>query len=152
MSGPQINLAESMPTARAKEEVPRWFILAGNLSLKLHQENSFSAFERVVRCGGLLSALDPAIASKHLDPQTKQILLECRGFNQKNDYDRTTPCDQDTLRKFVKDVSGARWLEWFNGPMQKAFQAHGFLIHEASSLAMAPICSCPIIRPTKDPS
>lgn len=119
-------LAESMPTARAKEEVPRWFILAGNLSLKLHQENSFSAFERVVRCGGLLSALDPAIASKHLDPQTKEILLECRGFNQKNDYDRTTPCDQDTLRKFVKDVSSAQWLEWFNGPIQKVFQAHGF--------------------------
>jgi len=25
-------LAESMPTARKKEEVPRWFILAANLS------------------------------------------------------------------------------------------------------------------------
>src|SRR6266478_5284899 len=42
-------LAESMPSARKKQEVPRWFILAANLSLKLHQENSFLAFERVVR-------------------------------------------------------------------------------------------------------
>ena len=41
-------LAAGMPTARKKEEVPRWFILAANLSLKLHQENSFLAFERVV--------------------------------------------------------------------------------------------------------
>ena len=49
-----VRLAASMPTARKKEEVPRWFILAANLSLKLHQENSFLAFERVVRCGGLL--------------------------------------------------------------------------------------------------
>jgi hypothetical protein len=60
-------LAKKMPTARQKEEVPLWFQLAGNLSLKLHLENSYAAFERVVRCGGLLSALDPAIASKHLD-------------------------------------------------------------------------------------
>ena len=29
-------LAKEMPTARKKEEVPRWFILAANLSLKLH--------------------------------------------------------------------------------------------------------------------
>jgi hypothetical protein len=36
-------LADTMPTARKKEEVPRWFILAANMSLKLHQENSFSA-------------------------------------------------------------------------------------------------------------
>src|SRR5207247_8467152 len=69
-------LAQSMPTARKKEEVPRWFILAANLSLKLHQENSFLAFERVVRCGGLLQALPPEIASKHLDAQTKQIRVD----------------------------------------------------------------------------
>lgn len=119
-------LAQSMPTPRAKEEIPRWFILAANLSLRLHQENSFSAFERVVRCGGLLSALDPAIASKHLDPQTQQILLECQGFNDKNHYDRRTPCDQDTLRKFVKDLTDSEWLEWFNGPVQQTFQADGF--------------------------
>ena len=31
---------------RKKEEVPRWFVLAANLSLKLHLENSFYALER----------------------------------------------------------------------------------------------------------
>ena len=81
-------LAKELPTARKKEEVPLWFLLAANLSLKLHLENSFYAFERVVRCGGLLQALPPEIASKHLNPQTKQILLACRGFNHKNDYSR----------------------------------------------------------------
>lgn len=119
-------LAESMPTARKKEEVPRWFILAANLSLKLHQENSFLAFERVVRCGGLLSALPPDLATKHLDSKTRQWALECQGFNDKNDYDRTTPCDQDTLRKALKDVAAAKWLNWFNGPVQQVFQAEGF--------------------------
>jgi len=119
-------LAKAMPTARKKEEVPRWFILAANLSLKLHMENSFLAFERVVRCGGLLGALPPEVASKHLNPQTKEMLLECQGFNDKNHYQRSTPCDQDTLRKFTKDVTAQGWLDWFNGPVQRVFQAYGF--------------------------
>jgi hypothetical protein len=38
-------LAQDMPTTRRKEEVPRWFILAANLSLKLHQENSLMWFD-----------------------------------------------------------------------------------------------------------
>ena len=119
-------LADSMPTVRKKQEVPRWFILAANLSLKLHQENSFLAFERVVRCGGLLSALPPDLAAKHLDAKTRQWALHCEGFNDKNSYDRATPCDQDTLRKALKDVPAAHWLEWFNGSIQKVFQADGF--------------------------
>ena len=59
-------LADSLPSVRKKREVPRWFILAANLSLKLHQENSFLAFERVVRCGGLLAALPPRLLSKRV--------------------------------------------------------------------------------------
>lgn len=121
-----VKLAEGMPTARKKEEVPRWFILAANLSLKLHQENSFLAFERVVRCGGLLSALPPELARKHLDEKTRAWMLECQGFNDKNSYDRATPCDQDTLRKALKDVAAERWLEWFNTAVQEVFQSYGF--------------------------
>jgi hypothetical protein len=119
-------LAESMPTGRKKEEVPRWFILVANLSLKLHRENSFLGFERVIRCGGLLQALDPAIASKHLDPKTQRLVLRCQGFNDKNDYERQTPCDQDFLRKVARDVPSKEWQEWFNGPVQKVFQSYGF--------------------------
>jgi hypothetical protein len=119
-------LAKEMPTTRKKEEVPLWFELAGNLSLKLHLENSYSAFERVVRCGGLLSALDPTIASKHLDKESQRWVIQCRGFNDKNHYDRTTPCDHDTLRKAVKDVKAERWMDWFNGAVQEVFQRYGF--------------------------
>ena len=121
-----LKLADSMPTARKKQEVPRWFILAANLSLKLHQENSFLAFERVVRCGGLLSALPPDLASKHLDEKTRRWILECKGFNDKNSYDRATPCDQDTLRKALKDVPAQSWMDWFNGAVQEVFQSYGF--------------------------
>ena len=119
-------LAATMPTKRRKKEVPSWFILAGNLSLKLHQENSFLAFERVIRCGGLLSALPPELAGKRLDSETKALLLCCQGFNDKNDYDRTTPCDQDTLRKALKDVSADQWMGWYNHTVQETFQRYGF--------------------------
>lgn len=119
-------LAEQMPTARKKEEVPRWFQLAAQLSLKLHLENSYSAFERVVQCGGLLSALPPEVASKHLDAETKEIWLQCQGFNDKNEYPRKTPCDDDTLRKAVKDVPAEQWLQWFNNWGQQIFQRYGF--------------------------
>lgn len=119
-------LAATMPTDREKEEVPLWFILAGNLSLKLHQENSFLAFERVIRCGGLLSALPPELACKKLDPNTKALLLSCQGFNDKNDYERTTPCDHDTLRKAMKDVPAQTWMDWYNGAVQQTFQSYGF--------------------------
>src|ERR1035437_10637676 len=119
-------LADSMPTARKKEEVPRGFILAANLSLKLHQENSFLAFERVVRCGGLLAALPPDLAAKHLDAKSRQWALHCQGFNAKNSYDRATPCDQDTLRKALKEVTATAWMEWFNGSVQQVFAAYGF--------------------------
>jgi len=119
-------LAETMPTARQKEEVPRWLILAANLSLRLHGEHAFLAWDRVVRCGGLLSALPPALASKHLDAQSGAVLLHCVGFNDKNSYDRQTPCHQDTLRKFVGDVRAEQWQEWFNGPVQEVFQRQGF--------------------------
>jgi hypothetical protein len=119
-------LAAGMPTARQKEEVPRWFVLAANLSLKLHGEHSFYALERVVRCGGLLSALDPAIASKHLDRARREVVLQCVGFNDKNVYDRQTPCDQDMVRKYVRDVPAPRWQDWFNGAVQEVFQQYGF--------------------------
>jgi hypothetical protein len=119
-------LVQTMPSAKKKEEVPSWFILAANLSLKLHLEKSFYAFETVVRCGGLLSALPPGLASKHLDPQTQRLLICCQGFNDKNTYDRTTPCDQDTLRKAFKGVAATRWQQWYNAEVQEVYQGYGF--------------------------
>ena len=52
--------------------------------------------------------------------------LECQGFNDKNAYPRSTPCDQDFLRKFVKEVTAPQWMEWYNGPVQQVFQSYGF--------------------------
>ena len=73
-----------------------------------------------------MGALDPALAAKHLDPKSREVLLKCVGFNLKNHDDRQCPCDQDTLRKFVRDVPATQWQGWFNGAIQQTFQAHGF--------------------------
>lgn len=55
--------------------------MAANLSLNLHGEHSFLAWNRVVRCGGLLRAMDPALATKHLDRALHQVVLHCVGVS-----------------------------------------------------------------------
>ena len=136
------SLAESMPTARKKEEVPRWFILAANLSLKLHGENSYLGFERDGRCGGLLQALDPAIASKHLDPQTQQWFIHGQGFNDKNDYERTTPCDQEFLRKVSRDVAPRIGCRGSMARCGRSSRATAFSTPRGFSSETAPPCLC----------
>jgi hypothetical protein len=96
-------LAETYPTPRKKEEVPVWIYLSSELSLKLHGAQSYHAFPRILRCGGLIEALGPELGGRRsLHPDTGDVTLACPGFNDKNDYDRQTPCDQDFLRKFAR--------------------------------------------------
>lgn len=39
-------LAQSYPSPRRKHEVPTWFFLASNLSMRLHGNSSFHAYRR----------------------------------------------------------------------------------------------------------
>jgi hypothetical protein len=50
-------LADTYPSPRKKEEVPVWIYLASELSLKLHGAQSYHAFPRILRSGGLIEAL-----------------------------------------------------------------------------------------------
>jgi hypothetical protein len=93
--------AQNLPTAREKEEVPRWFQLAANLSLKLHLENAYATCEQVMQAGGLLSALPPEVAAKPLDLQTQEIWLHCRGFNQENTHRGQVVPEGDLARGVV---------------------------------------------------
>jgi hypothetical protein len=54
-------LAETYPTPRKKEEVPVWIYLSSELSLKLHGAQSYRAFPRILRSGGLIEALGPEL-------------------------------------------------------------------------------------------
>ena len=133
-------LAETYPTPRKKEEVPLWFYVASNLSMRLHGVHSFHSFPLVVRSGGLLTVLGPHGAQKVTHPDTGDVTIACEGFNQKNHYDRETPCDQDFLRKVAKDTEADALMRWFSTDLaavvkhQRAFDTEGIFIGDASYL------------------
>jgi hypothetical protein len=134
-------LAEHYPTPRKKEEVPVWLYLASELSLKLHGAESYHAFPRVLRSGGLIDALGRELGGrKTTHPETHDVTLSCPGFNHKNDYDRQTPCDQDFLRKFARDTQVDRLHAWFNREVPRClrslqlFDEEGLFIGDGSYL------------------
>jgi len=134
-------LAETYPTPRKKEEVPVWIYLASELSLKLHGAQAYHALPRILRCGGLIEALGPELGGrKSLHPDTGDVTLACPGFNDKNDYDRQTPCDQDFLRKFARDTKADSLQGWFNREAPRClrslglFDPEGLFIGDASYL------------------
>jgi hypothetical protein len=134
------DLAASYPTPRVKEEVPIWFFLAADLALRLHGRVSFHAFPYVVRSGGLLSLLSPQQAHKRVDPGTGDLHIQCEGFNRKNQYERDTPCDDDTLRKLAKDTEPKALQRWFATALpralksRRAFHRDGIFIGDGSYL------------------
>lgn len=134
-------LAETYPTPRKKEEVPVWIYLSSELTLKLHGAQSYHAFPRILRSGGLIEALGPEMGGrKTRHPETGDVTLACPGFNAKNDYDRQTPCDQDFLRKFAHDTKVDPLHAWFNREVPRClrslglFDPEGLFIGDASYL------------------
>jgi len=133
-------LAASYPTPRVKEEVPVWFYLAADLALRLHGRHSFHAFPFVVRSGGLLSLLSPEQAQRRVEPQTRDLHLQCTGFNDKNHYERETPCDADFLRKMARDTKVEALERWFAQVVpiamkkRRAYDREGIFIGDGSYL------------------
>jgi len=134
-------LAETYPSPRKKQEVPVWIYLASELSLKLHGAQSYHAFPRILRCGGLIEALGPELGGrKTRHPETGDVTLAGPGFNDKNDYDRQTPCDHDFLRKFARDTGAESLHAWFNRELPRClrslglFDPEGLFIGDASYL------------------
>jgi hypothetical protein len=133
-------LAETYPSPRKKEDVPLWFYVASNLSMRLHGVHSFNAFPMVVRCGGMLNAFGPKAGRKIIHPDTGDVTLLCEGFNRKNHYDRQSPCDQDFLRKVSKDTDAEALMRWFCDDVVRVFRSRramdkeGIFIGDASYL------------------
>lgn len=134
-------LAEHYPAPRKKQEVPVWLYLASELTLKLHGSQSYHAFPRLLRSGGLIDALGPELGGrKTTHPETHDVTLSCPGFNRKNDYDRQTPCDQDFLRKFARDTEVDRLHAWYNREVPRClrslrlFDEEGLFIGDGSYL------------------
>jgi hypothetical protein len=133
-------LAHSYPTPRKKHEVPFWFYVASNLSMRLHGVHAFDAFPLVVRSGGMLQAFGAKAGRKLIDPHTGDTTIVCEGFNQKNHYDRQSPCDSDFLRKVAKDTDAPALMRWFGSDGVRIFRRHrcfdraGIFIGDASYL------------------
>jgi hypothetical protein len=133
-------ISATYPTPRKKEEVPLWFYNASNISMRLHGAYAFHRYPFVIRCGGMLTALGPRAGTKAVHPKTGAITLSCPGFNDKNDYDRQTPCDQDFLRKLARDTRADELFAWYNRDVarvlgkHKAFDPEGIFIGDASYL------------------
>src|SRR4030042_3942352 len=81
-------LVETYPTPRKKEEVPLWFYVASNLSMRLHGVHAFNAFPMVVRSGGMLQAFGPKAGRKVVHPETGETRAFWGGFNQQNTCER----------------------------------------------------------------
>ena len=134
------DLSKSYPTPRKKQDVPLWFYVASNLSMRLHGVHSFNAFPLIVRCGGMLNAFGPGAGRKVIHPDTGDVSIVCEGFNKKNHYDRETPCDQDFLRKLSKDTDAEALMRWFCDDVvrmfhnRRAFHKEGIFIGDASYL------------------
>lgn len=132
------HLADTYPFKRMKQEVPLWLYVASDISLRLHGMQSFHGYPLVIRTGGLVNALGPEVGKKTVHPQTGQVTIHCPGFNNKNKYDRQTPCDQDFLRKIAHDTDAHELVAWFNTQIpqllqqEKLFDPEGIFIGDAS--------------------
>lgn len=123
-------LADTYPSPCQKHDVPLWVYLASDISMRFHGVHHFHAFPYVVRSGGFIQAFGPRMGHKVTHPQTGDVSLHCEGFNDKNDYDRQTPCDQDYLRKMARRTDAGLLQSWFNRDVVGIFRQHHALDRE----------------------
>jgi hypothetical protein len=88
----------------------------------------------------MIQAFGPEMGHKAVHPQTGDVSLACEGFNEKNTFDRQTPCDQDYLRKMARRTEPDLLQDWFNRDVvgifkqHHAFDAEGIFIGDATYL------------------
>jgi len=133
-------LAATYPSPHKKHDVPLWVYISSDISMRFHGEHHYAAFPYVVRTGGMLEAFGPEMGHKVTHPKTGDVTLACAGFNDKNEYDRETPCDQDYLRKMARKTDADGLQSWFNSDVVGIFKQHhaldseGIFIGDASYL------------------
>ena len=133
-------LAAHYPTPRHRHHVPLWMYLSSQLSLRLHGTHSFHRYPLIIRSGGLIDALGPEVAHRRVDPDSGDMTLECTGFNNRNLGKRSTPCDQDYLRKLARDTKPEELEQWYNEHVAAlyaelgAYDAEGIFIADGSYL------------------
>jgi hypothetical protein len=139
-SGDLARLAATYPTPRDKEEVPLWLYLSSQITLRLHGAPGFSSLPYILHCGGLRNALGAEQVQLKEDRQTQTRRFSYKGYNAKNSYERTTPCDQDYLRKLARETDPDRLEHWYGTEVagylkeQRAYDEEGIFIVDGSYL------------------
>ena len=139
-SGDLERLAASYPSPRKKEEVPLWLYLSSQITLRLHGSPGFSSLPYVLHCGGLREALGGEQVQIKEDTQSHARQLHFKGYNQKNTYDRRTPCDQDFVRKLARDTEPDHLEYWYGTEVarylkdQRGYDPEGIFIVDGSYL------------------
>jgi hypothetical protein len=122
------SLADSYPSPRKKHDVPLAVYIASELTLRLHGATGFAAYPFVIHAGGLKAALRQARLK--YDAAGGRSRLDCPGYNEKNDYSRQTPCDQDYLRKLARDTKDKALMHWFGQATPRLYRDLGVLDEE----------------------
>jgi hypothetical protein len=139
-SGALGKLAESYPSPRVKHDVPLWIYLASQLTLRLHGAAGYSSLPYILHCGGLRDALESGQVEHKEDPHSGERHLQFKGYNEKNDYDRATPCDQDFVRKIARDTEPQQLEAWYGQAVARhlatidAYDKEGIFIVDGSYL------------------
>lgn len=118
-------LAEAYPTPRRREQVPLWLYLSSQLTLRLHGATGYASLPYVLHCGGLRDALEEGQIQHRIHPETGRGYVEYAGYNDKNDYARVTPCDQDYVRKLARDTEPEALQAWYNHDVAKYYHSTG---------------------------
>jgi hypothetical protein len=123
--GDLARLAATYPTPREKEEVPLWLYLSAQITMRLHGASGYSSLPYILHCGGLRDALEEGQVERKIDPETGQVSLNFSGYNQKNSYARTTPCDQDFVRKLARETRPESLEAWYSTSVARYFAEAG---------------------------
>lgn len=124
-SGDMERLAATYPSPRKKNDVPLWVYLSSQLTLRLHGAPGFSSLPYILHCGGLRDALESDQVERKADPATGEGSLHFKGYNEKNTYDRSTPCDQDYVRKLARDTDPQGLEAWFSRDVARYLYSTG---------------------------
>lgn len=117
-------LASTFPSPRKKEEVPLWLYLSSQITLRLHGSPGYSSLPYVLHCGGLRDALEPEQVQRKLTDNGESHLV-FKGYNDKARRPRTTPCDQDFVRKLAKSTEPQLLEAWYSRDVARYYRDRG---------------------------
>jgi len=100
---------KTYPNPRKKNEVPVWFQVSCQLLLHSLGYVSYKALDALLSAGPILTRVGFNVVAPI-------------GFNDKNEYERTTPVHQDAVRKFFKDTDPLSMRRWFSTDLQRWFR------------------------------